>query len=98
MKTKDKKIVGLSPKILSEKLGCARGTVVAASKRAGVGVWTESVFKGKKGYRLVAIPVEDIEALKAKIHKMPGNPNWINERSRPRTDLDNWTTIKTERE
>ena len=71
----------ISPKALSDELGCSRGTIVAAAKRADVGIYVAGEYtrKGKvmDVDRLVAIHTKDIAKVKKAIRPTPGNPNFI---------------------
>lgn len=71
----------VSPKALADELGCSRGTVVNAARRADVGIYVSGEYtrKGKvmDVDRLVAIHTKDIERVKKAIRGTPGNPNFI---------------------
>lgn len=70
-----------SPKTLADELGCSRGTIVNAAKRADVGIYVAGEYsrngKSQSVDRLVAIHEKDINKVKKAIRGTPGNPNFI---------------------
>jgi hypothetical protein len=71
----------ISPKALADELGCSRGTIVNASRRADVGIYVSGEYtrngKAQSVDRLVAIHTKDIGKVKKAIRGTPGNPNFI---------------------
>ncbi len=88
----------VSPKALADELGCSRGTVVNAARRADVGIYVSGEYtrngKAQSVDRLVAIHTKDIGKVKKAIRGTPGNPNFIAAGKTKHALSDDFSTVK----